>query len=185
MNDENIVFEGKSKNGRNLIIRYPKFTDAPAMMTYINKISVEYTYINMQGEQKTLDEEQEMLNDFLKAIKENKAVMLLAFVEENLIGISELKAQRGASSHEGTIGISIASDYRGEGIGKLLLQKVIDEVMINMPQIRIMTLGVFADNSVGIELYKKLGFVEYGRLPEGFLRKGEYTDHVYMYKKVR
>jgi RimJ/RimL family protein N-acetyltransferase len=185
MNDENIVFEGKSKSGRNLTIRYPKLTDAPAMLTYINKISIEYTYINLQGEQKTLEEEQEMLKKFIKGINEHKAVMLLAVVEGNVIGISEVMAGKGASSHEGTFGISVAEEYRGEGIGKLLTRLVLEEAEKNIPQLRIVTLGVFADNEIGIDMYRKFGFIEYGRLPQGFLRKGQYTDHVYMYKKVR
>ena len=42
-------------------------------------------------------------------------------------------------------------------------------------------LDVVADNARAIALYKKLGFVEYGRNPRGFRKRtGDYQELVYM-----
>lgn len=178
-----IVFEGKSKQGKAFLIRYPQNDDAELMLSYINRISEEQTFILYQGEQKTLEEEQTFLKKQLKDISEHKTVMLLAFKEEDLIGISEIRMSRGAATHEGGLGISLAKDYRGEGIGKALMQAILTEAELRLPELRLVTLGVFENNDPAIGLYKSFGFVEFGRLPEGLQRKGIYSDHVYMYKK--
>ena len=59
------------------------------------------------------------------------------------------------------------------------------EALKNIPELRIITLGVFATNDIAMNMYKKFGFVEFGRLPEGVLHRGNYIDHIYMYKRVR
>ena len=73
-----------------------------------------------------------------------------------------------AASHVGGVGITIAKDYRGEGIGKILMQSLLDEAENYIPQLRIITLGVYEDNPPALEMYKKLGFQEYGRFPDSY-----------------
>jgi RimJ/RimL family protein N-acetyltransferase len=102
-----------------------------------------------------------------------------------LIGIAGIDMKDKTESHEGVFGISLAKDYRGEGIGKILMRLVLEEAESNLPPLRIITLGVFSNNSLAMEMYKKFGFKEYGRLPKGVLHRGEYVDHVYMYKSIR
>ena len=66
---------------------------------------------------------------------------------------------------------SIASSeaYRGQGIGELLLQTVID--MAAERKVRIVTLEVRVSNSVAQNLYTKYGFNQVG------LRRGYYSDN--------
>ena len=66
---------------------------------------------------------------------------------------------------------SIASRgiYRGQGIGELLLQTVID--MAAERKVRIVTLEVRVSNSVAQNLYTKYGFNKVG------MRRGYYTDN--------
>lgn len=54
---ENIIFQSTTKTGKTVSFRYPTINDAQILMDYINKISLEKTYILMQGVQKTLNEE--------------------------------------------------------------------------------------------------------------------------------
>lgn len=64
---------------------------------------------------------------------------------------------------------------------ELVIQKSIE----NIKSLKIITLEVFANNPIAIPLYKKLGFQEYGSLPNGLKRQGEFSDSVLMYKKVK
>ena len=55
------------------------------------------------------------------------SVQLLVLSDEDVIGIATLDLDEGASSHEGALEISVLSEYRGEGIGSLLLDLIIFE----------------------------------------------------------
>lgn len=186
MHPGKIVYEGKTKDGEKLLIRYVQKGDEEMMANYINTLSKEESFVAFQGETMTVEEERKYLEEQLKKIDKKLTVHLLVFSNDILIGIAGLDMQtRGAMRHVGAFGISIAKEYRGEGIGKLLMQSVLEEGEKNIPQLRIVELGVFANNPIAMEMYKKFGFVQHGSLPQGVLRKGEYHDHHMMYKVIR
>lgn len=178
------IYRGKTKKGREMIVRYPIKSDALIMMKYMNVLSKEQTFIRFQGEQLTKDFEEKYLDDNLKKIDENKAVKLLAFVGDKLAGISDINLQDKIESHVGIFGITVAKEYRGEGIGKLLMNLVIKESKKQMKELKIIRLGCFANNTAACTMYKKSGFKEYGRLSAGIKHKGQYIDHIYFYKNI-
>ncbi len=180
-----IVVDTKTKNEENLVVRYPKRSDVKIMQDYINKLSEEQTFVSFQGEQISLEAEEDFLRSNLKRIKEKNDVLLLAFLNKSLIGISGINMKVRAEKHIGVLGISIAKEHRGEGIGKALMQTVLSEAEKNIADLKIITLSAFIDNDVAIRMYERFGFVEYGVLPNGVFRKGKYSDHVYMYKVIK
>ncbi|MBI3985096.1 MAG: GNAT family N-acetyltransferase [Candidatus Levybacteria bacterium] len=182
---DKIIFQGKSKKGTEIIIRYPNKKDAKQMMDYINTLSKEKTFITFQGEQVTLEEEIKHLKGFLQKIKDKKGVHLLVFSGRSLIGISNVYLGQRTQKHVGLMGISIAKNFRGEGIGRLLLKNVINEAIVNLEELEILLLGVFSNNSLAYNLYREFGFIEEGRLPKGVKLKNGYVDHIYMYKNVK
>ena len=118
------MFQGKTNKGIEILIRYPQVGDAQAMTDYINALSDERTFITYQGEHETLDSESSFLNAKLKKIENKKSVMLLAFSDDKLIGIAGIDLDIRTQRHIGTLGISIAKDYRGKGVGKILLDHI-------------------------------------------------------------
>lgn len=183
--DEKIVFQGSSSKGKNLIIRYPNNHDAAAMCEYINTLSIERTFIRFQGEQVSLDEEEKYLREQLEKIKNRKAILLLTFCNNKLIGVSRVDMEDRTSRHVGTFGISVAKDFRGEGIGKILMEKVLEEAEKTLRDLKIITLGVFSSHPMAIKMYKTFGFQEYGVLPGGIFRNNTYEDHICMFKKIK
>lgn len=179
-----IVFQGKTSKNNSIIVRYPKSSDAKAMHEYINTLSKERTFIRFQGEEISFNEETKFLKKQLQKITKNMSVQLLVFSNENLIGISGIEMGEKIDKHNGIFGISIAKDYRKEGIGSLLMKLVIDEAIKNMPQMEIITLGVFGNNHIAKKMYDEFGFREYGNLPNGVKLPDGYVDHIYMYKKI-
>ncbi|HEV2339845.1 MAG TPA: GNAT family N-acetyltransferase [Patescibacteria group bacterium] len=180
-----IVYNGKTKTEKDIIIRYPLMEDLTVMTDFINILSREQTYIIVQGRQWTIEEEKEFLTKQLYDIEKRKTVHLLVFCSNVLIGSSTLQMKSDALAHEGVFDITIAKEYRGQGIGKLLMQCVLDEGMKILPDLKIVTLGIFGDNFVAKSMYEAFGFTEFGRLPKGVLHKGNYVDHVYLYKTVK
>lgn len=87
-------------------------------------------------------------------------------------------------SHTGSFGVMIDKEYRGLGMGKLLIRALLEWAEKN-PLIEKVSLGVFSTNQRAIALYKSLGFVEEGRkVNEIRMNDNEYVDDVLMYKLV-
>lgn len=179
-----IVYQDTTLRGKPLLIRYLTKGDTRILLDYINTLSKEKTYIRFQGEQLTFDEEQEFVDKNLKGIKEGKAIQLLAFSNKKLIGISGVYNLEKAERHIGVFGISLAKQFRGEGIGTVLMEKVLEETKKNLKNLKMVTLGVFENNPIAKNLYKKMGFKEYGNLPKGVIHRGKFVNHIYMYKEI-
>lgn len=176
-----------SKTGKHITFRYPRIDDLDEMTRYINELSQEDTYVTFSGETISREEEEKSLNEVLKGIMANDSVLILCFDNDILVGVSDIqrdKSKRKRSRHIGRLGISLAKDYRGEGIGKELMGTVIEEAIKHIHGLKSLLLDVYAPNEQAIEMYKKLGFREVGRIPRGCLYKGEYVDQITMWKEI-
>ena len=179
-----ILYKGKTKKGREILVRYPKKDDTILLLNYFNTLSKERTFIRFQGEELTLKEEKKYMRDLLKKMKKNRAVKLLAFIGDKLVGVSDIKLQDKVELHVGVFGITVAKEFRKEGIGKLLMNLAFEEAKKNLKDLRIVKLGVFANNPIAKIMYEKFGFIVYGNLPEGIKHKSKYINHIYMFKKI-
>lgn len=184
MEEGKIVFKNNFQN-KEAVIRYPIKEDAKLMWEYINALSKEQTFISFQGEEVLLEEEEKYLKSQLERISKNLSVLLLVVCEGKVIGISGIDMKVRTEKHIGVFGISIAKEFRGEGIGSKLMQLVTSEAEKNIPQLEIITLGCFANNELARQMYQKFGFLEYGNLPKGIKLEKGYVDHIYMYKVVK
>lgn len=179
-----IVFKGKTSDGIPYLIRYPKRTDLQEIWKYINELSQEKTFINYQGEEITLEEERKWLNEAIKKNKEFTSLHLFAESKGKIISSSGIEMQGRAQKHLGYIGLSISKELRGKGIGKKMMEIVMNEGKKILKPLKIIYLDVFGNNPIAIGLYKSLGFKEYGKLPGGLLYRGEPQDEILMYKKI-
>lgn len=171
-------------NFNEITIREPKITDLKQVLYYINKLSKEKTYITLQGE--VIDEKSERvwLKSAIRKIQDKKAVYLFAFNKEQLIGISEVTMGTGCKEHVGRFGISIDKNFRGKGIGSVLMNTVLN-VTKKLSKIRLICLEVFAENTTAIEMYKKKGFIVCGEIPKVLKRRGRYVNEILMFKEVK
>ncbi|MGE5042022.1 MAG: N-acetyltransferase family protein [Candidatus Levyibacteriota bacterium] len=179
-----VIFKGKAKDGRDYVIRYPKEGDQSAMTDYINELSAEKTFVRFQGESISLEDEEKYLHNQLENIKKHKTVELFIECEGKIYGISAIDLKDKTESHEGVLGISVSRQFRGQGLGKQLMALIVEEAKHSLPELKIISLGVFGDNDLAYKMYQRFGFKEYGRLPEGSRHKNAYVDHVYMFLKI-
>ena len=94
---------------------------------------------------------------------------LLTYPEENTLTATqegEYLQAKTESPNEVEILISIAKEFWGLGIGQALTAACID--CARKAGYAQLELDVVADNASALALYKKFGFVEYGRNPKGF-----------------
>jgi RimJ/RimL family protein N-acetyltransferase len=101
---------------------------------------------------------------------------LVAVSQGEIIG--ELRVERSWFG-VGEIGMMVAADWRGRGVGAALLGAAID--LARGEGMHKLALSVFPHNAAAIALYKKFGFVEEGRRVKHMRRaRGELWDLIDM-----
>ena len=101
---------------------------------------------------------------------------LVAVAGAEIIGSLVLEPSRHGF---GEIGMAVAREWRGRGVGSALLAAAIEWARDR--GLHKLSLGVFAHNTAAIELYRKFGFVEEGRRIKQYRRaSGELWDAVEM-----
>jgi len=173
------------KSGKEITIRSLQSSDGAKLFVFFTKISNEKTFILWQGQKVTLEDEIKFAKNSAKEIKENKRIHLVAESNNEIIGGCDIKKNSLALHHTGEMGIVIAADYRGLGIGKKLMQTVITEAQKKWKDLKILKLDVFGNNTTAQNLYKKLGFVECGKIPKGVYYRGRLVDRLTMFKQLR
>ena len=126
----------------------------------------------------TSDEEGKYLQK--KADSENE-IEILAVVDGAVVGSAGIEQlnPKYKMRHRCDFGISVVKEFWGLGIGRALTEACI-ECARNAGYEQV-ELQAVAENERAIEMYKRAGFVEYGRDPRGFKsRFTGYQEVVYM-----
>lgn len=98
-----------------------------------------------------------------KILENERETLIIAEKAEKVIGWTVFESQnRKRLSHTGSFEMMIQKDYRGIGIGKMLIGELLSWAEKNH-LIEKVSLGVFSTNKRAISLYKSMGFVEEGR----------------------
>lgn len=89
-----------------------------------------------------------------KIIKNPEALVLHAFIKKSFCG----QVKFNCTANEALIGVSIVPDFRGRGLGAILLQKGIQQLQINNPAIKRIVALIKKENIASIRLFEKVGF---------------------------
>jgi ribosomal protein S18 acetylase RimI-like enzyme len=101
---------------------------------------------------------------------------LVAATDNEVIGSVHVDGSRHGY---GEIGMAVAREWRGRGVGSALLSAAIERS--REQGLHKLCLGVFAHNEPAIALYRKHGFVEEGRRVKQYRRSsGELWDSIEM-----
>jgi putative acetyltransferase len=92
-----------------------------------------------------------------------KSALFLAIVDNTIVGSLNLtRHARPQVDHVVSLGMNVAKEMRGQGVGKTLLQTALEWVKVRRFAERI-ELEVLENNFAGIRLYEQFGFVLEGR----------------------
>jgi ribosomal protein S18 acetylase RimI-like enzyme len=102
-----------------------------------------------------------------------------AFDGDRLVAVTGFRQlDREKTRHRGDIwGVYVAPEARGKGIGRRLLEHVIDHARGRVRQVH---LSVTTTNAPAVALYEYLGFTRYGTEPRSLLVNGRYLDEYLM-----
>ena len=174
------------KDSRRATIRSAQISDAEGVLEQIKSgfAESEYTVTIIDDDMSdfTVDKEKEWIN---KHIEQPGHLFIVAEVDGRIVGSADLhNGNRKRIQHVGTLGITVIKDFRGLGVGKALMEALLNWALDN-PLIEKIGLEVFDVNKPAIELYNKLGFIEEGRKAKGIkLGQDSYADSILMYKFI-
>ncbi|CAM4004496.1 GNAT family N-acetyltransferase [Lederbergia lenta] len=131
---------------------------------------------------KSIDQQRKWIQ---KILENERETIIVAETNSIVVGWLIFQSQnRKRLLHTGSLGIMIHKDFRDLGIGKMLINELLNWAELN-PLIEKVCLGVLATNHRAIALYKSMGFIEEGRKVKAIkLNTNEYVDDILMYKMV-
>ena len=174
----------KDKLGRTVVLRAAAPEDAADLIQYLKVTSGETPYLIREPEEITITMEREMA--FIQEkIDAERELLLIALVDGKHVGNCSLMGLMPYKryAHRCSVAIALYQEYCGCGIGKAMLQTVLDiAARVGYEQAE---LEVASANTGAIALYEKLGFKKYGTFPDNMkYPDGTYMDTYWMMKKL-
>lgn len=171
------------KNGGTVILKSPSEDDWQKMIDYIKCVSSETPYLLRTPEECSDTEESEkaFINRYNKS--ENEC-MITVFDGDTVVGNCNLNIKnRKKVRHRAELGIGLRKSHYSLGIGTTLITEL--SVLARKAGCTQLELTYVNGNVRAENLYKKCGFVEVGRMPDGVrFDDGSCADDVFMRKKL-
>jgi putative acetyltransferase len=158
-------------------------SDAEALTRLAEAVSAEPEawLISADGEWRSVGDERR----YLKAVRRypHAAVFVAERSDGAIVGrLSLARDTHPASMHVADLGIMVAKDSRGHGIGHALLETAVEWARVS--GIRKLELHVFPWNEPAIRLYERFGFLREGFRKGHYHRAGQDVDAVLMAYRV-
>ena len=170
-------FKAVLRDGREAVIRAARPGDARALARLLDAIASEpdVTLLLEPGEIGA----REWRRRIAAAADRDSSLFLVASLGDRLVGNLGMVADpHPASPHVRVLGMSVARDCRGLGLGGALL-----EVALHWARgqgVAKVELSVFAHNAAALDFYERHGFAREGLRRRQLARGGEYHDEVLM-----
>lgn len=170
------------KNGTLFQIRSAISLDAPDLLALAAKVSLEdeRTILTSREEFRriTLASEEAWVASFIEHMYK---ILLVAEVKNKIVGILDCTCgSYDRNSHVARLGMAVAKEYRGQGIGKKLLQCVTTWAK-STGHIEKLELQVYTGNARAISMYQKTGFKEEYISPKAVkFGTNDYLDSIHM-----
>ena len=156
-------------------VRKAATVDLPAMLVIFNEILLNTTAV--------WDDEPQTLEMRTKWFEEKKQKGFPVFVAEEdgvIVGFSTFGPFRPHSGYRHTVenSVYVAAGRRGKGIGKLLLEPLIDAAV--KMDVHVIVAGIDAENIESLHLHKQFGFVEVAFMKEVGFKFDHWMDLIFM-----
>lgn len=161
-------------NGKRVVLRSAKTDDAQMLIKYLKIVCGETRFLMCESDEVKFTEAEEAA--FINAHNESKdSLFVLAFVDGNYAGSCSFECKVGnrRTKHRAGIGIALFQKYTGFGLGRLMLQYLLEK--IKEQGFEQAELTVVGGNHRAYHIYESLGFKECGRIPNA----NKYDDGTY------
>jgi ribosomal protein S18 acetylase RimI-like enzyme len=109
-----------------------------------------------------------------------------AFVETTLVGMTGFVRSSGIKTrHKGRVwGVYLSAAARGQSLGRAMMETLLQQAR-GLDGLTMVVLTVAEENRPAVELYKRVGFTEYGRDPCELSIAGECVASLLMFYELR
>jgi RimJ/RimL family protein N-acetyltransferase len=170
-----------TKSGTSYIIREVEEKDAENLIAYSKTVfaSTDQVLTTLEEYNISVTDEKAWINNINKS---SNSKLLIAELDGQIIGfLFFIGQQKTKITHVGELGVNVHPDYQDLGIGRALMECVM-EWANGHSHLEKIVLQVFATNRKAISLYQSLGFTEEGRFVKAIKQNnGLYVDVVQMY----
>jgi len=153
----------------------------------IEEDAEQYQTLTYEGLQESPTAFGASINEFkqrsLESIRERlaKRVMYFAWDGKKLVGTVgiDIRDMEKFNHTANVYGVYVTPAYRGQGVGKLLMQTIIDHAR-TMDGVIQLAITVTTSNIPALRLYERLGFVTFGQEPRALFYDEQYYDETHM-----
>jgi RimJ/RimL family protein N-acetyltransferase len=172
------------KNGSKIILRSAVSKDAGQLVELMQNVIEEGPFTLYEPDEYHATAKSEAKK--IKRLRDGAGkVYLVAEIEKEITGfVSFDNWDTRRTAHTGLFSVFIKKKWRGIGIGRILVNGLLDWGRDN-PVNKKISLAVFSTNINAIALYKKLGFRQEGRCPADMIIDGKNVDSILMYKYTK
>ena len=172
-----------NKGNQACTIREALEKDAPVLIEYNNRISMETDFLTFGSGEFELSENEEI--EFLRKCRmAENSIYLVASTDGELIGTLIFEGgKRSRTRHTGELSMSVSKKFQRKGVGSLLVDSLLEWAK-NGKIIRKINLRVRIDNLRAFDLYLRKGFQIEGTIKREILFKDKFYDNYWMGLKI-
>jgi len=165
------------RDGTNVLLEsLTEKEDVREFQRFINTLTREKAYL-LVDKPVTFKEEKQWLRTQIQAQKKGEQIYIKALSNGHLIGDCFAKPGFGRNQANINLGIAIKKQWRGKGLGSIMLKELISLSEEKWHPKNIF-LHVVSSNKNALSLYESLGFRKIARLPRWFEYYGKYLDEI-------
>lgn len=158
-----------------IVIRPARGGDAPSFMQFWTAIVQEERHVRSE---RVAHSVREYRRRFRRPRSAEEA-QIMALADERVVGHLYVQRERHpVTRHVATLGIAVAADHRGRGIGTALMTEAFG--WAKDVGVEKFVLSVYPNNRRAIALYERFGFEQEGRLARQSRKSYGYEDEILM-----
>ena len=168
---------------RTVVLRSAHEDEADMLIDYLKTVTGETNFLLVNPDEVKYTTEEEI--EFIKGHNTSAdSMIVLAFVDGVYAGNCSFTGRGSGrrAKHRADIGIALFQKYTGFGLGRLMLERLLQKIRdCGYEQAELTVVG---GNHRAYHLYESLGFQECGRMPDANkYDDGSYRDDIYMVLK--
>ena len=176
-------------SGKKVTLRVIRWEDLDGLLSFINSLVKEKQGDSRSGlyagfdKKVTREEEAQWLAQTLVEIEAGEVINTIAEIDGKIIANGEVTRGRYKDTrHHGHMGLTMISRYRGQGIGRMIIETLVRES--RRAGLRTLDVEFLAENETARRAYQKGGFEQAGIIPRKVFRDGKYFDGLIMAREL-